>query len=110
MPEFARVAAIGDADLLLPLRVLGIRVISPGSVEEAREALRRLEREKFALCFLHERWFGPLAPERRDLGRRLGPAVVGFSDYRSVASHLEVMLREMAVKATGSDALVKRKG
>jgi hypothetical protein len=36
--------------------------------------------------------------------------VVGFSDYRKITDHLENMMKEMAVKATGSDALVKRRG
>jgi hypothetical protein len=36
--------------------------------------------------------------------------IVGFSDYRKISDHLEVRLREMAVRATGSDSLVKRKG
>jgi hypothetical protein len=35
--------------------------------------------------------------------------VAGFSDYRVVADHLGKMMREMAVKATGSDSLVKKR-
>jgi len=35
--------------------------------------------------------------------------VVGFSDYRKVTDQLERMMREVAIKATGSDSLVKRR-
>jgi hypothetical protein len=35
--------------------------------------------------------------------------VVGYSDYRKITDYLGRMMREMAVKATGSDSLVKRR-
>jgi hypothetical protein len=41
------------------------------------------------------------------LEKKFCPVVAGFSDYRMVTDYLEKMISEMAVKATGSDALVK---
>ena len=104
---FNKIAVIGDAELVFPLRALGIRVFTPVDVEGARQALLNLEEEEIALCFLHERYFEPLARERMRLEKKLCPVVAGFSDYRMVTDYLEKMLSEMAVKATGSDALVK---
>ncbi len=104
---FDKVAVIGDAELIFPLRALGIKVFSPKDVEEARQALLSLEAQEIALCFLHERYFEPLAKERQRLEKKFCPVVVGFSDYRMVTDYLEKMISEMAVKATGSDALVK---
>lgn len=106
---FDKIAVIGDADLIFPLRALGIRVYSPASTTEARDVLLSLEKEEIALCFLHENLFEPLAKEREALKKKFKPVIAGFSDYRMVMDYLGGMLREMSVKATGSDALVKQR-
>ena len=106
---FEKVAVIGDEDLVFPLRVLGIKVYSPKTTEEAAEILKELEDKKVALCFLHERYFDDLKEERLTLEKKFCPVIAGFSDYRTVSDYLANMLREMAVKATGSDSLVKKR-
>jgi vacuolar-type H+-ATPase subunit F/Vma7 len=104
---FKHVAIIGDADLVFPLRAIGLKVYTPQDVDEARAVLLRLEEEEVGLCFLHERYFEPLAKEREALEKKFVPVIAGFSDYRVVTDYLAQTMREMAVKATGSDALVK---
>ena len=108
--EKTRVAAIGPQDAVFALGVLGIKAYSPRDLDEAREILSSLERDNIALCFLHQSYFETLQEEREALGKKFVPVVVGFSDYRKITDHLENMMKEMAVKATGSDALVKRRG
>jgi vacuolar-type H+-ATPase subunit F/Vma7 len=105
-----QVAVIGDQDLVYPLRTLGIRIFAPRNLEEARKILEELEQEDIALCFLHQSYFEPLREEREALGKKFTPVVVGFSDYRKVTDHLDKMMRDLAVKATGSASLVKRRG
>lgn len=107
---FDKVAIVGEPDLVFAFRALGIKVFSPKNVEEAREVMEAIDKENFALCFLHESFLEPLEKEREDLGKKFCPVVVGFSDFRKVTDYLEKMMREMAVKATGSDSLVKRRG
>jgi vacuolar-type H+-ATPase subunit F/Vma7 len=107
---FGRVAVIGDQDLVCPLRALGMRIYTPGHLEEARKILEELEHEDIVLCFLHQSYFEPLQEERETLGQKFTPVVVGFSDYRKITDHLDKMMRDMAVKATGSASLVKRRG
>jgi vacuolar-type H+-ATPase subunit F/Vma7 len=105
-----RVAVIGDRDLVFPLKVMGIRVFSPKDIDEARRVLVSLEEEGIALCLMHESYFTPLSDEREALRKKFTPVLAGFSDYRKVTDELGKMMREMAVKATGSDSLVKRRG
>ncbi|MBN1222207.1 MAG: V-type ATP synthase subunit F [Candidatus Aminicenantes bacterium] len=107
---FDRVAVVGDCDLIFPLRLMGVRVYSPQSEEEARQVLQSLEEDNIALCFLHERFFKSLTKEREAMAGKFCPVIAGFSDYRVVTDHLGRMMRDMAVKATGSDSLVKRRG
>jgi vacuolar-type H+-ATPase subunit F/Vma7 len=106
---FDKVAAVGDAELVFALRALGTKVFSPQTIEEARGIMENLKQEKFAVCFLHESLFEALKQEREALREEFCPAVVGFSDYRQVTGYLEKMMRNIAVKATGSDSLVKKK-
>lgn len=105
---FDKVAIIGDSDLVFAFRASGIKVFSPKNEEEAKQALELVERENFALCFLHERYLESLEKEREVLGQKFCPVVVGFSDYRRVTDYIERMIKQMAIKATGSDSLVRR--
>ena len=108
--ELAKVAVIGEKDMVFAFKALGFKTYSPRHIDEAREILGGLEKDKIALCFLHQSYFESLQEEREALGKKFAPVVVGFSDYRKITDHLENMMKEMAVKATGSDALVKRRG
>ncbi len=105
-----RIAVIGEEDMVYAFRVLGIEAYAPRDVYGAKRILENLEKEKIALCFLHQSFFGPLREEREGLGKKFVPVIIGFSDYREIADYLENMMRDMAVKATGSDSLVKRRG
>lgn len=106
---FDKVAMVGDAELVFAFRALGIKVFSPQAIEEARDILETLKQENFAVCFLHERFFEALKQEREALREKFCPVVVGFSDYRQVMGYLEKMMRNIAIKATGSDSLLKER-
>lgn len=107
---FDKVAVVGDADLVFPFRALGVKVFSPKNLDEAKEIMKTLDEENFALCFLHESLMQPLKEEREALREKFCPVVVAFSDYRKVTDYLGDMMRDIAIKATGSDSLVKRRG
>lgn len=107
---FEKVAVIGVWDLVFAFRALGIQVFSPKDLEETREIMKTLEQENFALCFLHESFFEPLREEIEISREKFCPVVVGFSDYREVRDSIGQMMRDMAVRATGSDSLAKKEG
>lgn len=101
---------MGDADLVTPLRILGIRVYSPETLEEARRILTRLKEEGIAVCFIHESLHVDLGEEINALQKEIYPVAVGFSDYRQASDYMSERMKNMAVQATGSDSLVKRRG
>ncbi len=105
-----KIAAVGDADLLFGLKALGVTVFSPQDASDMRRIMVTLEKEKFVLCWLHQDWLDVLSRDKKKDEKKLGPVVIGFADYRMLADTLGKMVREMSIKATGSDALVKRKG
>jgi vacuolar-type H+-ATPase subunit F/Vma7 len=106
---FDKVAVVGDAELVFAFRALGIKVFSPQTAEEARDIIENLKKENFAVCFIHESLFEALKQEREALREEFCPVVVGFSDYRQVMGYLEKMMRNIAIKATGSDSLLKER-
>jgi vacuolar-type H+-ATPase subunit F/Vma7 len=110
MSRFNRMAIIGDADLVFGFRALGVRTFSPRNAEEAKKILAGIVKENYALCLVHEVWLDALKEEREETSKRLCPVVLGFSDYRASADWLGRMVKEAAVKATGSDSLVKGQG
>ncbi|MFP4082238.1 MAG: V-type ATP synthase subunit F [Candidatus Aminicenantes bacterium] len=107
---FEKVAVVGHSDFIFAFKALGIRVFSPKNTQEAREVMAMLDKQNYALVFLHESLFRSLEKERKILSQKFCPVVVGFSDYRRVTDYLERMMKETAIKATGSDSLVRRKG
>ena len=104
-----RIAVIGDADLVYAFRAVGIRVFTPASLEEADAALRGLAGEGVILCLVHERYYERLREAREAIEKEGGPAVAAFSDYRQVTDVLQRRLAELAVRATGSDSLIKKR-
>jgi vacuolar-type H+-ATPase subunit F/Vma7 len=110
MSKFDRMAVIGVADLVFGLRALGVRTFSPASADDAKKILAAMVKEDYALCLVHQDWMDALKEEREEIGRRFCPVVLGYSDYRALTDLVEKMVREMAVKATGSDSLVRGKG
>ena len=107
---FEKVAVVGEKDFVFAFRALGFQVFSPQNEEEAKKVMEHIEKEKVALCFLHQRFLEPLKEEREELGKKMCPVVVGFRDFREVIDQLGAIMRETAMRATGSDSFMKREG
>ncbi len=107
---FEKVAVIGEGDLVFGLKAVGFKVFPCRNLEEAKKALSTVEEEGFSLCFLHEVFFAQLEKEIKSFQKKVFPVVLGFSDHRKILDYLEVKMKEMAIIATGSDSLVKRRG
>lgn len=110
MSRFDRMAVIGAADHVFGLRALGIQTFSPRDADEARKILEEIAKGNTALCLVHQDWLEVLKEQRKEIGKRFCPVVLGFSDYRTLGDLVEKMVREMAIKATGTDSLVRGKG
>lgn len=110
MSRFDRMAIIGDADLIFGFRALGVRTFSPRNADEAKKILAGIVKENYSLCLVHQAWLDVLKEEREEIGRRFCPVILGFSDYRASTDLLERMVKEAAIKATGSDSLVRGQG
>ncbi|MBD3412982.1 MAG: hypothetical protein GF421_00930 [Candidatus Aminicenantes bacterium] len=106
---FEKIAVIGDADLIMPLKALGIRIYAPEDVHEARTFIKELEEEEIALCLVHDRFLEPLKKEIIALEKKFCPVIAGFSDYREASDMIKEKITELSIKAIGSDSLVRGK-
>ncbi len=108
MSEAGRIAVIGDRDFCAPFKVLGLSVLTPDNPDEARALLAQVVQEKYAICLIQETWLEVLKPEVAGLSHRLAPVCVGFSDFRASSESVENLMKELSIKAIGSDALFTR--
>ncbi|MFQ6069765.1 MAG: V-type ATP synthase subunit F [Candidatus Aminicenantales bacterium] len=105
---YERVAVVGEKDLVFAFRALGFEVFSPENKDEAKKVMLKLEKEKYAFCLLHQKFLHWVEEERKELSRKMCPVVVVFSDFREARDMVGPLLREIAVRATGSDLLIGR--
>ncbi|MDI6848357.1 MAG: V-type ATP synthase subunit F [Candidatus Saccharicenans sp.] len=108
MSEVGRVAVIGDRNFCAPFKVLGLSVLTPENPDQARTMLAQVVQEKYAVCLIQETWLEVLKPEVAELSHKFAPVCVGFSDFRASSESVENLMRELSIKAIGSDALFTR--
>lgn len=110
MVDLNKAAVLGDADLVFAFRALGFKVYTPRTEEETRGILEGLEREGIALILAHQKYLAPFEDLRKKIGKKFCPVVIAFSDHREAIDHLDALMRQMTVTATGTDLLVKGRG
>lgn len=108
MSEVGRMAVIGDRDFCAPFKVLGLSVLTPENPDQARAMLAQVVQEKYAVCLIQETWLEVLKPEVAELSHKFAPVCVGFSDFRAGSESVENLMKELSIKAIGSDALFTR--
>lgn len=108
MSETGNIAIIGEKDLCTPFRLFGLTVFAPKSLDEARAMLAQVVDEKYAICLIQETWLGELKAEVEELSQKFSPVCVGFSDFRAASKSVEILMRQLSIKATGSEALFAR--
>ena len=106
---FDKIAVMGDADLIMPFKALGLKVYTPRDIWEAKDILRKLEKEGVALCLIHHRFLEPLKKEIHELEKKFCPVIAGFSDYREASDLLKRKMKDLSIRATGSDSLARGK-
>lgn len=101
-----KIAIIGDPDILLIFKVLGMEVYPARNEEEARKAINEVEAKNFQLCFLQQDYYSLLSEKEKK--KELWPVFMPFRDYRQEEDLLEREIKKMMIKATGSDTLLRK--
>ncbi|MCX7974113.1 MAG: hypothetical protein N3B16_06370 [Candidatus Aminicenantes bacterium] len=101
-----KVAIIGDPDILLIFKFLGLSLFPVQTENEAREALKEVEARNFKLCLLQQNFYFLIA--EREKRKEKWPVFLPFRDYRQSEDLLQEGIKKMMIKATGSDTLLRK--
>ena len=106
---FSKIGVIGSGDSVLAFKAVGLEVFSAGDGYQARELVRKLSKENFAVIFITE----DLAKENEDLLERAKtktyPAIIPIpTSAGSTGFGLEGVKRD-SEKALGVDILFNKK-
>mgnify|MGYP000411290446 CR=1 FL=1 len=102
----SRIAIIGDPDLLLLFQLFGLKIFPARNEAEAREALKEIEAGSFELCLIQQNYYFLI--NEKESKKRKGPVFLPFRDYRQGEDLIEEEIKKMMIRATGSDALLKK--
>ncbi len=103
-----KAAAIGDPDILIIFRSAGIEVFPALNEAEAAQAIGEIEEKGYGLCFIQENFYPLTRQKKEKRERKIETVFVPLRDFRQEIDFIQDVLRELTVKATGSDMLLKR--
>jgi len=101
----SKIAIIGDKDLVEGFTAAGFQVFSPeDEKEEIVSALNEVVRNDFSICFILERFALKVKEQIRELGSKTYPAIIILPDYRNDFGLNAEFLKEIIVRATGTES------
>jgi vacuolar-type H+-ATPase subunit F/Vma7 len=109
MSKAAQIAIIGEAEFCQLFRLFGLAVYSPANLDEARKMLGQVVEEKYSLCLIQTTWLEALKADLAAISHKFLPVCLGFSDYRGASESVAKAMRELSIRATGSDALFRER-
>ena len=105
--SMAKVAIIGDKDIIWGVKGLGFSAFSVSTQEEAVSALKDAASSDYSLILILERWAKGMMSLIEELKRKSLPIIVFIPDHRGVLNLSKERLRVAVRKAVGSDTLVR---
>ncbi len=105
--SMAKVAIIGDKDIIWGVKGLGFSTFGVTTQEEAEGALKDAASSDYSIILILERWAGGMMSLIKELKKRPFPIIVFISDHRGVLNLSKERLRVAVRKAVGSDTLVR---
>ncbi|MGQ9471740.1 MAG: V-type ATP synthase subunit F [Candidatus Aminicenantales bacterium] len=103
-----KVAAIGDPDILFILQSAGVDVFAARQEAEALQAISEIREKGFGLCFIQENFYSLALRRKEKREKKIETVFVPLRDFRQEIDFIQDVMKEMTVKATGSDMLLRR--
>ena len=102
----SKIAIIGNKDLVDGFAVAGFQTFFPGDKkEEIALALNEVIRNDFSICFILERFALKVKEQIRELSQKTYPAIIILPDYREDFGLAAEFLKEVIVRATGTESI-----
>lgn len=101
-----KIAAIGEEDIILGFKALGIEVYPAASSEAVPEILERLiGTDEYGIIFVTESMADMVEPVMADIGTRALPSVVYIPGSQGSRGFAMERIRKIIEKAVGADIL-----
>lgn len=103
-----KLAAIGEQDIMLIFKAIGVDVFPVAGKEEAEKALRNVVKTEYGICFITETVAMEIDSLIQEYSSRLIPSIVvvpGIGDKNNYAIE---RLRQAIVKAVGADIISEK--
>ncbi len=104
MSEY-KIAALGDRDSVLGFRALGLDVFPVENVDQARDQLRRLAKESYAIVYLTEGFAKDMGPDIVRYQDQLTPAVILIPGREGSLGIGMANVKTTVERAVGADIL-----
>lgn len=101
-----KLAIIGDPDILLIFKLIGVEVYPARNESEARQALKEVEAEPFPLVLIQQNYYFLLSEKEKK--KEPWPVFLPFRDYRQEGDLVEEEIKRMMIRAIGSDTLLRK--
>lgn len=105
---YNKVSVIGDKDSVTALKVVGAEIFNADTAEEARELVKRLTREKFAVVFITEQLAVQIADTLQKAKSQPFPAIVPIPVSSNSNGFGMDGIKKDVEKALGTDILFNK--
>ncbi len=99
------IAAIGERDLILPFKAIGVQVFPVEEIEEARDVMGRLIKEGYGLILITEGLASRLEDLLKEVSTEPTPSIVPIPSSGGSTGFALGRLRETIKKAVGADIM-----
>lgn len=99
----SNLAVIGERDLVLSFKALGIPVFGVDSLDQAKETMRKLIEEEYALIFITETLASGMSDLLQEVATKPVPAIIPIPTSKGSSGFALNRLRETIKKAVGAD-------
>lgn len=104
-------AIIGEQDVVLSYRAVGVATFAVGQAAEASETLHRIAREgKYAIIFITETMAEGILPAIQEYGNQALPSIVLVPGAHGSEGFALERIRRIVEKAVGADILFGKEG
>ena len=104
-----KIAAIGERDLILPLKAVGVDIFPTGSPQEASSIARKLAKEDYSIIMVTEDLAASMHEVMIAYQGQPVPTILPIPSIAGSAGFAMSRLRNAIKKAVGTDILAEKK-
>lgn len=100
-----KMAAIGEQDIMLIFKAIGVDVFPAAEKEQAEKALKEVVKADYGICFITETRAMQIDDMIREYSTRMTPSIVVVPGIGEKNNYAIERLRQAIIKAVGADII-----